>query len=59
MLSMQVGAVELPAVIGYYSMVAMTPNVHRVPFPDGVADTLPVSGSGLVEIPGVDIPDAG
>lgn len=48
----EVGAVELTAVIGYYSMVALTLNVHRVPLPDGVPDTLPVSRSGLAEIPG-------
>lgn len=28
------GAVELTAVIGYYTMVAMTLNAHRIPVPD-------------------------
>ena len=37
----EVGVVELTAVIGYYSMVAMTLNVHRIPLPDGAGDTLP------------------
>ena len=32
----EMGAVELTAVIGYYSMVAMTLNVHRVPLPAGM-----------------------
>ncbi|WP_180901662.1 carboxymuconolactone decarboxylase family protein [Martelella soudanensis] len=36
----ELGAVELTAVIGYYSMVAMTLNAHRVPLPVGVAATL-------------------
>ncbi|MGO4852219.1 carboxymuconolactone decarboxylase family protein [Phaeovulum sp. W22_SRMD_FR3] len=30
----EVGAVELTAVVGYYSMVAMTLNVHRIPLPE-------------------------
>lgn len=37
----EVGAVELTAVVGYYSMVAMTLNAHRIPLPEGVTDTLP------------------
>jgi 4-carboxymuconolactone decarboxylase len=36
----EMGAVELTAVIGYYSMVAMTLNVHRVPLPAGMTETL-------------------
>ncbi len=31
-----VGVVELTALIGYYSMVAMTLNAHRVPLPDHI-----------------------
>jgi 4-carboxymuconolactone decarboxylase len=31
------GVVELAAVIGYYTMVAMTLNVHGIPLPDGLA----------------------
>ena len=30
----EAGAVELTAIIGYYSMVAMTLNAHRIPLPD-------------------------
>ncbi|MGW0827384.1 carboxymuconolactone decarboxylase family protein [Streptomyces sp. NPDC002845] len=30
------GVVELTGLVGYYSMVAMTLNVHRIPLPDGV-----------------------
>ena len=36
-----VGVVELTALIGYYSMVAMTLNAHQIPLPDGVAPPLP------------------
>lgn len=31
------GVVELTGVIGYYTMVSMTLNVHDIPLPDGVA----------------------
>ena len=31
-----VGAVELTAVVGYYSMVAMTLNAHRIPLPETI-----------------------
>ncbi len=31
-----VGVVELTAVIGYYTMVAMTLNAHRIPLPPGI-----------------------
>lgn len=43
----EVGAVELTAVIGYYSMVAMTLNAHRIPLPEGICDTLPGSRETL------------
>src|SRR3981189_1992 len=36
-----VGVVELTALIGYYTMVAMTLNCHDIPLPDGVAPPLP------------------
>ena len=45
------GVVELTAIIGYYSMVAMTLNVHRVPLPEGVTDTLPGAKSTLSTLP--------
>lgn len=50
----EVGAVELTAVIGYYSMVAMTLNVHRIPLPEGMTSSLPVDPGKLAEIPGTD-----
>lgn len=31
------GMVELTALVGYYTMVAMTLNAHEIPLPDGVA----------------------
>jgi 4-carboxymuconolactone decarboxylase len=37
-----VGVVELTALIGYYTMVAMTLNAHEIPLPSGVAAPLPV-----------------
>jgi 4-carboxymuconolactone decarboxylase len=39
-----VGVVELTAVIGYYSLVAMTLNSHDIPVPRGLGDALPVGG---------------
>lgn len=46
------GVVELTAVIGYYSMVAMTLNAHEIPLMDGVEPPLrPVSGPGLTSLP--------
>lgn len=42
-----VGVVELTALIGYYSLVAMTLNSHDVPVPRGLDDALPaVAGAG-------------
>lgn len=48
----EVGAVELTAVIGYYSMVAMTLNVHRVPLPEGYQVSLPGDPHELARMPG-------
>jgi 4-carboxymuconolactone decarboxylase len=36
-----VGVIELAAVIGYYTMVSMTLNVHEIPLPADVASPLP------------------
>lgn len=47
----EVGAVELSSVVGYYSMVAMTLNVHRVPLPDGYGNPLPDARNRLAEQP--------
>lgn len=49
----EVGVVELTAVIGYYSMVAMTLNVHRIPIPSGVEASLDISGAGLFVSPAI------
>lgn len=38
------GVVELTALVGYYSMVAMTLNVHRIPLPDDVNAEDPFPG---------------
>lgn len=46
----EVGAVELTAVIGYYSMVAMTLNVHRVPLPADITETLPGARDTLAQM---------
>ena len=42
------GAVELVAVIGYYTMVSMTLNAHQLPLPDGATGLPPAAG--LVEL---------
>ena len=36
------GVVELTALVGYYTMVAMTLNAHQIPLPDGVEPPLPM-----------------
>jgi 4-carboxymuconolactone decarboxylase len=46
------GVVELTGVIGYYTMVSMTLNVHEIPIPaDTKAPLSAVSGSGLTTLP--------
>ncbi len=46
------GVVELGAVIGYYTMVSMTLNMHQLPLPDGATGLPPEPG--LVKLaPGV------
>ena len=35
------GVVELTALIGYYTMVAMTLIAHEIPLPEGAAPPLP------------------
>ena len=40
--------VELTALVGYYTMVAMTLNAHEIPLPEGVAPAFPwPQGAGL------------
>ena len=47
------GVVELAAVIGYYTMVSMTLNVHEIPLPEGEVEPLEVlPGEALVSLPG-------
>ena len=46
------GVVELTALVGYYSMVAMTLNAHEIPLPAGVAEPLAVPAAGVVPLPG-------
>jgi 4-carboxymuconolactone decarboxylase len=36
-----IGIVELTALTGYYSMVAMTLNAHGIPLPPGTVPPLP------------------
>lgn len=48
------GAVELAALVGYYSMVAMTLNAHRIPLPDHIPAELnsdPASRTTLPSTP--------
>lgn len=45
------GVVELTALVGYYSMVAMTLNAHEVPLPDGAVAPLTAPGEGLFDQP--------
>jgi 4-carboxymuconolactone decarboxylase len=46
------GVVELTGVIGYYTMVSMTLNVHEIPLPDGAEPPLaPPPGGGLTNLP--------
>jgi 4-carboxymuconolactone decarboxylase len=34
--------VELTALVGYYTMVAMTLNAHEIPLPEGVQPAFPL-----------------
>lgn len=36
------GAVELTALVGYYTLVAMTLNAHEIPLPEGVVPAFPL-----------------
>ncbi|WP_137132744.1 carboxymuconolactone decarboxylase family protein [Rhizobium sp. FY34] len=47
----EVGVVELTAVTGYYTMVAMTLNAHRIPLPEGFHYELPYLGEGVFHLP--------
>ena len=54
----EAGTVELTAIIGYYSMVAMTLNAHHIPLPDdgAVAPLHPVAGNASTTL--TDLPAA-
>ena len=39
--------VELTALVGYYTMVAMTLNAHEIPLPEGTAPAFPLPQRGL------------
>lgn len=39
--------VELTALVGYYTMVAMTLNAHEIPLPDGVSPAFPLPQDAL------------
>lgn len=46
------GVVELTAVIGYYTMVSMTLNVHEIPLPEGETPPFaPIASEGLTALP--------
>ena len=45
------GVVELTALVGYYSMVAMTLNAHAIPLPDAAAPPLAAPAQGLFDQP--------
>lgn len=45
------GVVELTALVGYYSMVAMTLNAHEIPLPDDARPPLAAPAEGLFDQP--------
>lgn len=49
----EVGVVELSSVIGYYSMVAMTLNVHKIPLPEEMEDQVLENNGMLFVSPSV------
>ncbi|MGE8623199.1 carboxymuconolactone decarboxylase family protein [Acinetobacter schindleri] len=49
----EVGVVELSSVIGYYSMVAMTLNVHNVPIPEEMQDQILANNGKLFVSPSI------
>ena len=44
---------ELSAIIGYYTLVALTLNAHDIPLPDDVPIQLKVPDNGLFQVPAV------
>lgn len=51
----EVGAVELSSVVGYYSLVAMTLNIHQVPLPKELSSDLTQPETGLTTLPTFEI----
>lgn len=47
----ETGVVELTAVIGYYSMVALTLNAHRIPLPDNIPAELNSTATERASLP--------
>jgi len=47
------GAVELTALVGYYSMVAMTLNAHQIPLPDDIPAQLNSNATSRTSLPAV------
>jgi 4-carboxymuconolactone decarboxylase len=45
------GVVELTALVGYYSMVAMTLNAHEIPLPEDAPPPLTAPPRGLFDLP--------
>lgn len=45
------GVVELTAIVGYYSMVAMMVNAHLIPLPEGEGPGIRPLGPALTELP--------
>lgn len=45
------GVVELTALVGYYSMVAMTLNAHEIPLPEAATPELAAPSQGLFDQP--------
>jgi 4-carboxymuconolactone decarboxylase len=45
------GVVELVSLIGYYTLVSMTLNLHGVPLPEGVEEPLKAPEKGFFELP--------
>ena len=43
------GVVELTALVGYYTMVAMTLNAHEIPLPEGVRAGLPAAADEALQ----------
>lgn len=39
--------VELTALVGYYTMVAMTLNAHEIPLPEGTVPAFPLPQRGM------------